>query len=53
MFFLLFVLNKHTGEIVKYPMIKDFLESTGHSVANGSLSKVLHRKWFVEKYVIY
>ncbi len=46
------VLNKHTGKIEKYPMIKDFLESTGHSVSNGSLSKVLNRKWFVEKYVI-
>ena len=46
------VFNKHTGEIERYPMIKDFLESTGHSVANGSLSKVLKRKWFVEKYEI-
>ena len=33
-------------------MIKDFLKSTGHSVGNGALSKVLKRKWFVEKYVI-
>ena len=46
------VLNKHTGEVEQYPMIKDFLKRTGHSVANGSLSKVLKRKWFVEKYVI-
>ena len=46
------VLNRHTGKIEKYPMIKDFLESTGHSVSNGSLSKVIPRKWFVEKYVI-
>ena len=46
------VLNKETGCIEQYPMIKDFLESTGHPVGNGSLSKVKHRKWFVEKYVI-
>ena len=46
------VLNRHTGEIEQYPMIKDFLKSTGHSVSNGSLSKVLNRKWFVEKYAI-
>ena len=46
------VLNKQTGEIEEYPMIKDFLKSTGHPVSNGSLSKVIKRKWFVEKYEI-
>ncbi len=46
------VFNKESGCIENYPMIKDFLESTGHSVSNGSLSKVRKRKWFVEKYEI-
>jgi hypothetical protein len=46
------VFNRETGQIERYPMIKDFLESTGHSVSNGSLSKVMKRKWFVEKYEI-
>ncbi len=46
------VFNKETGSIEFYPMIKDFLDSTGHSVKNGSLSKIIKRKWFVEKYRI-
>ena len=46
------VLNKQTGIIEKYPLIKDFLNTTGHSVANGSLARVIHRKWFMEKYEI-
>ena len=46
------VFNKFTGAIERYPMIKDFLKSTGHSVSNGSLKKVMHRKWFIEKYEI-
>lgn len=46
------VFNKITGCIESYPMIKDFLASTGHSVSNGALTKAMKRKWFQEKYEI-
>lgn len=46
------IFNKQTQQEEYYPAIKDFLETTGHSVSNGSLTKVRNRKWFQDKYEI-
>lgn len=46
------IFDKHTGMITTYPTIKDFLETTGHSVQNGSLVRARKRKWFTDRYVI-
>lgn len=46
------VYDKSNATITTYPTVRDFLQTTGHSVQNGSLSKVRNRNWFRNRYVI-
>lgn len=46
------VLDMSTGEIIEFPSVVDFIKYTGHPSQNGSLSKMMHRKWFTERFEI-
>lgn len=46
------VLDKSTMMTQRYDTIKEFLATTGHGIANGSISKVLNRRWFNNRYDI-
>lgn len=50
--FNLTIRDKETGEISTYKRINDFIKTTGHTCANGSITHIMHRNWFVKKYEI-
>ena len=46
------IFDKYIVIVTTYPTVKDFLSTTGHPAANGSLAKVRKRNWFTDRYVI-
>ena len=44
------IYDKLLNKIIEFPSIIDFIEYSGHPVANGSLSKCMSHKWFHERY---
>lgn len=46
------ILDKRTGQLLRFEQIKDMIAYTGHKVANGSMSRLPSRKWFRERYEI-
>lgn len=38
------------NKLIEFPSINDFIQYSGHSVANGSLAKCMSHKWFHERY---
>ena len=48
----LIVLDKENDKVIEFPSVKNFIEYTGHSSKNGSISKMIHRKWFKDRFDI-
>lgn len=46
------VYDKDIDKIINFPSVKELIRYTGHSVANGSLSKLKTKKWFNERFTI-
>lgn len=46
------VYDKKVLKILNFKSIKEFLNYTGHNISNGSLSHVIDKKWFKERFVI-
>lgn len=46
------VLDKKINSIKHFSPIKDFIEYTGHTTQNGSLSHVENKKWFKKRFDI-
>lgn len=46
------IYDKKIGEEIFFPSIKEFIEYTGHHIANGSISKLINKKWFKERFDI-
>lgn len=44
------IYDKLINEIIVFPSVLDFITYSGHSVANGSLSKCMSHKWFKNRY---
>lgn len=42
--------DKNINKIINFPSILDFINYSGHPVANGSLSKCMSHKWFNDNY---
>lgn len=46
------IYDKKIEKEILFPSIKDFIEYTGHHITNGSISKLINRKWFKERFDI-
>ena len=46
------VYDKRLAKTITFPDVKSFISYTGHSIANGSLSKCTQRKWFSSRFVV-
>ena len=46
------VFDKEINELIQFPSIKSLIEYTGHSVKNGSISKMKTLPWFFNRFDI-
>lgn len=46
------IYDKVAEKVIDFATIKDFIEYSGHKVANGTISKCKSHKWFTERYEV-